>query len=331
MSTNKNDQKKRNTPPASSKSNNIVTNSSSSNSLFRSLPSRSATPTLTAKPEQNFSTVPLVRKPPVRPMSPPSTTPKKPAAGSTLDAPPVLPRRPKRAPQQPVGKPDPSMRRSVSLNQVDVVQIPGSFTVKADTTEHLVDACQQYLDQMAEGPADRSSPKGIEAADEIVVDGVDVVTIGDASSSSYGTQPRVTKKNISRTWVPAMKRMFERRAGSVEPSSEIRLRIQMTPQRTRRSASPAAAPASQQSQLLKPRDEDGSGDSAKSDGTESVSSFVALSVDNNRSLHSAENDRTSATTTFVGDGDDDDDERAKNKGFLNKCMVRVKRAMSNSN
>ena len=342
MPTNKNDHKKRNTPP-SSKSNKT---NSSSNNLFRSLPSRSTTPTPSAKSEQNFSTVPLVRKPPVRPMSPPSTTPRKPAAGGgTPDAPPVMPRRLKRAPQPATEKPDPKMRRSLSLNQVDVVQIPGSVTVKADTTEHLVDACQQYLDQMAEGlphrdESPRSPSKGTEAADEIVVDGVDVVTVGNAgssSSSSYGTHPRAMKKNISRTWVPAMKRMFEKRAGSVEPLSEIRLRIQMTPQRTRRSASPAvamaAAPAPPQSQY-KPREEEDSGDSAKSDGTESVSSFVALSVDNNRSSHShsADNDGTAtAAAVSDGDGDEDDEERAKNKGFLNKCMVRVKRAMSNSN
>ena len=287
---------------------------------------------MSAKPEQSFSTVPLVRKPPVRPMSPPSTTPRKPAAagGSTLEVPPVMPRRPKRAQHASSAKSDPKlMRRSLSLNQVDVVQIPGSVTVKADTTEHLVDACQQYLDQMAEEP--RPPPKGMEAADEIVVDGVDVVTVGGekASSGGYGTHPRAMKKNISRTWVPAMKRMFERRAGSVEhPLSEIRLRIQMTPQRTRRSASPAVAVATPQPQ---PREEEDCGgeDSAKSEGTESVSSFVALSVDNSRSLHSAENDGTTPTNTT--DGDEEDDERAKNKGFLNKCMVRVKRAMSNSN
>ena len=216
------------------------------------------------------------------------------------------------------------MRRSMSLNQVDVVQIPGSVTVKADTTEHLVDACQQYLDQMAE---DRKPPKGMEAADEIVVEGVDVVNV-----SNYGTHPRTMKKNISRTWVPAMKRMFEKRAGSVEqPLSEIRLRIQMTPQRTRRSASPAVAVVEPQLKpreevvepRLKPGDEDCGDSSAKSDGTESVSSFVALSVDNSRSLHS-EKDGTTTNT------DEDDEERSKNKGFLNKCMVRVKRAMSNS-
>ena len=259
-------------------------------------------------------------------MSPPSTTLRKPAAagGNTLDVPAVMPRRPKRAQHASSAKSDPKlMRRSLSLNQVDVVQIPGSVTVKADTTEHLVDACQQYLDQMAEEP--RSPQRGMEAADEIVVDGVDVVTVGEkAKSGDYGTHPRAMKKNISRTWVPTMKRMFEKRAGSVEqPLSEIRLRIQMTPQRTRRSASPAVA-------MPPPREgEDCGEDSAKSDGTESVSSFVALSVDNSRSLHSAENDGTTPTNTT--DGDEEDDERAKNKGFLNKCMVRVKRAMSNSN
>ena len=171
----------------------------------------------------------------------------------------------------------------------------------------------------------------MEAADEIVVDGVDVVTVGNASSRNFGTHPRVMKKNISRTWVPAMKRMFEKRAGSVEPLSEIRLRIQMTPQRTRRSASPAVAVATPQ---LKPRekeDESGGDSSAKSDGTESVSSFVALSVDNDRGLNSPESDATLTTTTVDGGEDEDDDERSKNKGFLNKCMVRVKRAMSNSN
>ena len=171
---------------------------SSNNGLFRSLPSRSTTPTLSTKAEKSFSTVPLVRKPPVRPMSPPSTTPRKPAAasGSTLDVPPVMPRRPKRAQHASSAKPDPKlMRRSLSLNQVDVVQIPGSVTVKADTTEHLVDACQQYLDRMAEEPRS-SPPKGMEAADEIVVDGVDVVTVGERANSGYGTHPRAMKKNI---------------------------------------------------------------------------------------------------------------------------------------
>merc|ERR1719208_642033 len=103
----------------------------------------------------------------------------------------------------------------------------------------------------------------------------------------------------------------------------------MTPQRMRRSASPAVAVATPKPQPQPREEEDCGEDSAKSEGTESVSSFVALSLDNSRSLHSAENDGTTPTNTT--DGDEEDDERAKNKGFLNKCMVRVKRAMSNSN
>ena len=319
MSTNKNDQKKPNTHP-SSKINAILNNSSSSSSHsnhFSSLPARSATPSTSASAEQSFSTVPLVRKPPVRPMSPPSSATTKKAAAA-LEVPPATatPRRPKRA----AHKQDPRMRRSLSLNHVDVVQIPGSVTVRADTTEHLVDACQQYLDRNVEARPDRPPPSTPDAADEIVVDKVDVVTVG----SNYGTHPRVMKKNVSRTWVPAMKRMFEKRAGSAEPS-EIRLRVQLTPQRTRRSASPAVAVTAAPGSPGQGEEAAAAGDSAKSDGTESVSSFVALSVENTRSLHSpAENDAAT-------DDGDEDDERARNKGFLNKCMVRVKRAMSNSN
>merc|ERR1719288_115326 len=114
-------------------------------------------------------------------MSPPSATPRKVGATAALEVPPATPRRPKRA----THKQDPRMRRSVSLNHVDVVQIPGSVTVRADTTEHLVDACQQYLDRNGEGRHDRDRPPRSppaeidDAADEIVVDKVDVVTVGN--------------------------------------------------------------------------------------------------------------------------------------------------------
>ncbi len=253
------------------------------------------------------------------------------------------------------------MRRSISLNQVDVVHIPGSVTARADTTEHLVDTCQQYLDEVKDGGENRPAaasapprrseslqPSEMASADDIVVDGVDFVSA--RNSSPYGTLPKVMKKNISRQIVPAMKRMFEKKARSVEPT-EVRLRIQTaaTPTKVRRSLSPAViggggGAASPSMVSTEQKDETATEESGKSDGTESVSSFVALNVDDKDREAKVREGSDGTAEASVTAADDDEDasswsvcssERRNStgggstaggakKGFVNKCVSKVK-------
>jgi hypothetical protein len=244
--------------------------------------------------------------------------------------------------------PDPKMRRSLSLNQVDVIHIPGSVTTRADTTEHLVDSCQQYLDENKK-PATSGVVSEVDSADAIVVDRVDFVSGDHNGSSPYGTLPKVMKKNISRSLVPAMKRMFEKKASSVEPSSsDIRLRIPTsTPSRVRRSLSPALATTATSPKPTKKEnvtDVVGESDSgSKSDGTESVSSFVALSVEEGGGGGQKKQERKDSASTNRSDWDDDFGEGSSSlcssstlersgsvskKGFVNKCMSKVKNMMN---
>ena len=177
----------------------------------------------------------------------------------------------------------------------------------------------------------------MDSADDIVVDNVEFVS--RRNSSSYGTLPKVMRKNISRQIVPAMKKMFEKKARSVEPSgSEIRLKIQTaTPSRVRRSLSPAVTSP-------EPRKDEAT---TEESGTESVSSFVAVSVDRTSEDKSAKCEAAKSPSVAAQESEDPDDDASSwsacslerrnssaadsstaggsvKKGFVNKYVSKVK-------
>lgn len=126
--------------------------------------------------------------------------------------------------------------------------------------------------------------------------------------ASYGTLPKAMRKNISRSLVPKMRRMFER-ARSCEPGDMPQLRIHV------HSDCPPRAPSS-----------------VTSDGTESVSSFVVVSSSSNPSSSlSEESPKPESAASSQSSKDLNERERSgspSKRGFVNKCMSKVKSIIS---
>ncbi len=196
----------------------------------------------------------------------------------------------------------------------------------------------------------------------------DVGTCGGntSSSSNYGTLPKAMKKNISRSLVPQLRRMFER-ARSCEPevlSPPSPTTAGPTPAvRHKRRAQPPSSLALRHRRPSLSRDpvctspsatsatEDTGGEDAdessaaaattcdsssaltspKSDGTESVSSFVAVSHlgsdedgDNSEAVGSREEGEEGEKSGSSGKRSDG---VSSPSGFVNKCVSKVKNIM----
>lgn len=223
--------------------------------------------------------------------------------------------------------PDPKMRRSISLNQADFLEqrlrerAEEEEAIKA-VEDSVLDSCTQYLE---------------ENPDEIVVQDQPAENPDSkTTATTYGTLPKVMRKNISRSLVPKMRRMFEK-ARSCDPPElpTIRIRIQTDshPHPGHRSLSPPAL-----------EDHGGSGISVKSDGTESVSSFVAVSTedgleessslvdDEDSSVVSQSRDKSNCSGLSNSDnsGTANINNNPAKKGFVNKCVKKVKNIMGSS-
>ena len=240
---------------------------------------------------------------------------------------------------------DPKMRRSISLNLADAVNNTSSSSSDCainnqDKDERAVmRECQKYLEDNPtlqpdeEEDNEQSTPPPQ----------VNVVAPTAVADSPYGTLPRPVRKNVGRSLVPKMRKMFEK-ARSCEPGElpQIRIRLQTEP--------PAAPPSATASMLSTPRlslkslslgkkkspskeetkDEE---DGESSDGTESVSSFVAVSSmeeEEGSPLSpaaaagaAAPQPPPSSSTASVASSSGGN----RRRGFVNKCVMRLQNMM----
>ena len=229
--------------------------------------------------------------------------------------------------------PDPKMRRSISLNQVDVIE--RIFEEEAEIEQVAIEAvkvesCAQYLEEHPDEILVQDPGNGDESEEVVKISG---------TSPNYGTLPKAMRKNISRSLVPKMRRMFEK-ARSCDPPDlpQIRIRIQTD-----------SHPGHHRS-LSPPTLEDQCAGSVKSDGTESVSSFVAVSTEEGAGQEDVSLEESSSILSQSQDKSNSsglsdssttaasalDHSSAANsgvttkKGFVNKCVKKVKNIMGSS-
>ena len=181
--------------------------------------------------------------------------------------------------------------------------------VPSSETDLLVESCAKYLDENQA----KSNPENINS------DMADKPSVNKISRLNplYGTLPKVIRKNISRSLVPKMRRMFER-ARSLEPPELPQVKINLhTDAKKKRSVSPNIKlfKASSLSSL--------SSTDKKSEETESVSSFVTLSKG-----------ATDISSSVCSDAENDfpaEKNRKRNsdgkEGFLNKYVKKVQNIM----
>ena len=220
------------------------------------------------------------------------------------------------------------MRRSISLNQIDVVQeqlrkereeeealkaLPEVLPV-----DSLLNTCEQYLeDQPRHAMLTKAmSEVRTTAADE----DDDLLAESKENSPSYGTLPKVMRKNISRSLVPRMRKMFER-ARSLDPPDlpQIRIKVHTEPHR---SMPPVVGTSSSDR-----------GEQEQSSGTESVSSFVAVSTEDglDERAEADDNGEEEKSLSVTSDGASASfSPGAQKKGFVNKYVKKVKNIMGSN-
>ena len=246
----------------------------------------------------------------------------------------------------------PQMRRSISLQVIDIDE-PSTPDLEPIVVEPAVDrVTEAVIENCAEFLEDHNDPSAqtipdLEAS-EAERSKKESTGSREKTPNEFGTLPKVMRKNISRSLVPKMRRMFER-AKSLEPSTNvpsIRIKVHSTTEDhpshahlLRSLISLRRALSSSPDRVLSP--ESGistAGVDSDEDGTESVSSFVALSNDGSTTLSpgtstvTSPSSSTSAVTLTSGGFSRKDDSRASGsgslkKGFVNKCMSKVKNIM----
>ena len=313
---------------------------------YGSLPVRN-NPKYLKQPKKPF-TVPPMRgvssRPPIqRAFSPPKSMSPTPlllngnGGNKSLDSPVV--RRAKRsgALSPPPATSNPP-RKSTSLNNIIVDDLeksndPADFANDKKNplnseTDLLIDSCEEYLRNQE---VQELGKEGEERSIQTLEDNKEKAV----NSPRYGTLPKSMKKNISRSLVPRMRRMFER-ARSCEPSDLVPAKSEslvvknrsrkrsLTPNTFIAPTNPSASATSSSSML--------EGSEAKSsDGTESVSSFVALPSDmtGEGSITSEDKDPLPTCTK-------ESPQQKKSTGlegggsFMNKCVSKVKNIIQGS-
>ena len=197
---------------------------------------------------------------------------------------------------------------------------------ESKAAEALFGTCERYLKKNSVGsksvesfPTEEKTEVSGEAEKSEVADADKVAEAKKSltASASLGTlpKPKLSRKN-SRSFVPKMRRVFER-AKSLEPpeTMQIRFRVNMAPPPKRRAMTPPEIVGGNGS-------DESNRDSFKSDGTESVSSFVAVSnpsiedeISSNSKLEMCTCPEYPESTSGSG--------KAK-KSFVHKCMSKVK-------
>ena len=198
------------------------------------------------------------------------------------------------------------MRKSISMDNMSVNN--------PDSAGKLINSCEQYLNEKTEESADRAAEE--ECAVTAMLDKVmnpesnpkelgtdtkfnEVATRVDGNfSASYGTLPRSISRsrNISRSIVPKMRKFFEKSRSCDPELPQVKITIHNDPNNGNTRSSHSTA-----------------------DGTESArSSFVMLSPgDTSRSP-------TGSTITLSDGSDERSRLQGKNKGFVNKCVTKVR-------
>lgn len=206
------------------------------------------------------------------------------------------------------------IRKSISMDNV----------AAANTSKLIVDTCEKYLDEKSHKSADVAVAEEEECAVTAQYDKVtnsesdskgeimkfnEVERVQDGNfSSSYGTLPRSISRNrnISRSLVPKMRKFFEK-SRSCDPDLP-QVKISLSTENQQHGSSNFRGTIA--------------------DGTESArSSFVMLSPGEGVNSRSP-----SGSTMTLSDGGSDDRSRlhGKNKGFVNKCVTKVRSFMGKS-
>jgi len=204
------------------------------------------------------------------------------------------------------------IRKSISMDNVSVNN--------PESAVKLLASCEQYLNEKSEDSAEQAEKE--ECAVTAVFDKVihpesdpkeletdtkfnEVSTKVDGNfSASYGTLPRSISRsrNISRSIVPKMRKFFEKSRSCDPELPQVKITIHNDPNNgnTR-------------------------GSRSTTDGTESArSSFVMLSPgETSRSP-------TGSTVTLSDVSDERSRHQGKNKGFVNKCVTKVRSFMGKS-
>jgi len=213
-----------------------------------------------------------------------------------------------------IPKPSAQMRKSVSLTNID------SAEGNNDQAGKLVESCQQYLSENNQQcPIPELESLGQNEVRQIKIERVDAheedtqqnlnfneieTQAEPAYLGSYETLPirgSHSKKNISRLIVPKMRKMFEK-ARSCEPDLH----------RAKVMQSPPLSPEDRRSEIT-------------FDGTESArDSFLMLSP------AAATQSLTGSAQTLSENSDGSGDHSNKSKGFVNKCVHKMKNFMGKS-
>lgn len=211
------------------------------------------------------------------------------------------------------------MRRSISLNQVDDVKnetykINKILSQGQDDSKaiQIVDSCQEYLIDNKEKQQSVPTIGLIEDVEPIEDDPTtETLTDKSCNNSPYGTLPKPMRKNISRSLVPKMRRMFEK-ARSCEPADSSFM--PSTSRLSLRSLSPK--PSS--TMTIETEDQ-------KSDGTESASSFEVVSnvPPPTPTQATIEPNSQSTCAESKSKGPNVNPRVRKRKGFVNKCVTRL--------
>lgn len=209
-----------------------------------------------------------------------------------------------------IPKPSPHMRKSISLSNIGAVD-------GKDPAGKLVESCQQYL---SENTQQCQAPESLGQSEvrQIKIERIDAhaedshpnlnfneieTQVEPAYLGSYETLPirgSHSKKNISRLIVPKMRKMFEK-ARSCEPDLH-RAKVMQSP----------LSPEDRRSDIT-------------FDGTESArDSFLMLSPG------AATQSLTGSAQTLSENSEESGDPANKSKGFVNKCVHKMKNFMGKS-
>jgi len=205
------------------------------------------------------------------------------------------------------------MRKSISMDNMAVNN--------PESAGKLIDSCVKYLNEKNEESADLAEEEE-ECAVTAVYDKVtnpesnlkelgtdtkfnEVSTRVDGNfSASYGTLPRSISRsrNISRSLVPKMRKFFEKSRSCDPDLPQVKITIHNDPNNGNTRGSHSTA-----------------------DGTESArSSFVMLSPGE------VSRSPTGSTITLSDASDERSRLQGKNKGFVNKCVTKVRSFMGKS-
>jgi len=237
---------------------------------------------------------------------------------SKINSSPIVRRVRKITPKLPL-LPNNNMRKSISMDSMPLVNN------RSESISKVLDNCRKFLEEKIDERTDHEQEESAEAAEtdkvqhtesssqelEVITHFDEVATHKDVDfSASLGSipPPQLSRsRNISRSIVPKMRKMFEK-ARSADPEYIPQLKISLIPEQNKNggvSRSPVCP----------------------SDGTESArSSFVMLTPsETTRSP-------TGSTTTLSEDSEGrlSREESKRKPGFVNKCVTKVRSLMGKS-